>query len=294
MVALGTLGVLLLWAGPGVDWTAVWQDLRALRSEDPASPDPARVRRELVSRAEEAGDDPRAHLLRAQLDWLDNPSHAVTLGQLGVGEDWVFATEESWLAAEILRADGGRLRALQEALAGTETLDSAQVNLVWATALGELEGLRFDGAIDLLEDLHSRYLAEWSAINLSLAYAAVGRAEEADRVVAEQIQRQGPQGSMALWSRRGNAAWGNGDDRRARDYFGKALALGSSDAAIVLARLDFFDDRILRARSGFRALLYDPEPSAWALRGWGLSLLAEPSEDGGSRPQEPTNGRPTP
>ena len=97
----------------------------------------------------------------------------------------------------------------------------------------------------------------------------------ADAVLADVIASQEAAGRPTgdLWSQRGISALAAGDNRRALNYFGRALARGSSNAAVVLARMDLDAGRRRAARIGFRALLWYGEPGAWALRGWGLSLL---------------------
>jgi hypothetical protein len=122
----------------------------------------------------------------------------------------------------------------------------------------------------------------------------LGRHEASDTVLAGVIATEEAAGrpTADLWSQRGISALAAGDNRRALDYFGRALARGSVNAAVVLARRDLDAGRRREARIGFRALSWGEEAGAWALRGWGLSLLpeSEPSRIQPDRSKHP-NGQ---
>ena len=113
----------------------------------------------------------------------------------------------------------------------------------------------------------------------------------ADALLADALTVESGTGELGeLWSRRALVNLGAGNDDTGRDYLGHSLRLGSRNGAVLLGRLDLRCQRWRAARQTFRALLHDPEPGAWALRGWGLGLLAELGSDA---PPQPTNGVPS-
>ena len=54
----------------------------------------------------------------------------------------------------------------------------------------------------------------------------------------------------------------------------------------MLGRLDLDAGRLEAARKGFRASILSDRPAAWALRGWGLTLLPEPPTERAPLPGE--------
>jgi len=267
-------------ATPGIDWPAVWARLAQVRGVAEDARDET-VIDSLRAVAREQRETPRGAMLAAHLDRLEEGEGTLTL-PAGAAAAWPFRGPENWLAAEVLAPSALRARAIQDALEATDAaLDSRQRRLAWEVGVDEARALRLDGARSIQEELHRRSLAVWSAMDLSLTLSRLGLAEAADRVLAEQIEREAAAGRDTgdLWSRRGTQTLGNGDEARARDYLGHGLARGSADAGVVLARLDLESGRIAEARAGFRALLLDPAPSPWAARGWGLTLLPPPSTD---------------
>jgi hypothetical protein len=69
-------------------------------------------------------------------------------------------------------------------------------------------------------------------------------------------------------------ALGAGDWEAARRDLGHALANGSSSAADVLGQRALAQGRLDRARALFRGGAGRDSARPWALRGWGISMLA--------------------
>jgi len=140
----------------------------------------------------------------------------------------------------------------------------------------EARALRLEqGALPIQLVLQERYLAAWSAIDLAVTHSRLGNVAALDILLASAIQREEAEGrpTADLWSRWGLARLGFGDESTARDYLGRALARGSTDAALVLGLMDLRAGRLESARNGLRPLILSDPPAAWALRGWGVSLL---------------------
>lgn len=181
-------------------------------------------------------------------------------------DDWTRATELE--ASDPLGAARAAVRALTGA---TGEVSGSHQGLAFrlGTALadaGELE----DAAV-LQVALHERVRADWSAINASITLVRLGRSLEAELLLAEHEPQALARGDVA--NHRGLAAMGLGDAAAARRHFGRALVAGSRDAGLSLARLDLVEGAPDRARAGFRPSVDDPQPHAWGLRGWGLTLL---------------------
>jgi hypothetical protein len=187
-------------------------------------------------------------------------------------------TQDAWQrAAALPAADPARAAAVVAALDATPgPLDEGALRLAWETGVEAARALRLDQAIAIQSALEERQPAAWSGMDLALSLDLSGRVGEADSVLERTIARANsaePAALGELWSRRGLLWLGKGDERRARDHLGRALARGSRDAALLLAWLDLESGRLEGARAGFRAALYDDPSGAWALRGWGLALL---------------------
>ena len=185
--------------------------------------------------------------------------------------------EAAWAAVEAAAPDAPvRSEALREALRLQDgPLEGPRLQLAWTVGVEASRALRLDEAIEIQTYLEHWHPADWSSMDLALSLGKSGRTEEADGVLARAIAREGAQGRFVgeLWNRRGLLALGNNDERSARNHLGRALARGSGDAAVVLARLDLREGSFQTARAGFRSRLYDVPPGAWAQRGWGLSML---------------------
>lgn len=263
---------------PQVDWPAIWREVAAISALAPA--DRTRPERLRTLAAQPAARDASARgaLLRATLDRLAGRS-AVIAWDLSL--TWPYDREEAWLAAELLPAGPERERAVIAALGSLSDADvqpalgARQVELAFQVWITAADAFRFDAALAIGRNLHARSRATWSAISLSLSLMRAGLPEEGDQILAAQIAAaaQSPADLAALWDQRGIAALGAGWERRARTDLGMALLNGSTDAAVVLARLDLAAGRIDAARLGFRGVLYENPQSDWARRGWGLSLL---------------------
>jgi hypothetical protein len=181
----------------------------------------------------------------------------------------------------VLPAGPERERAVVAALgnladaAAQPPLAKQRLELAFQTWIEAANAFRFDAALAIGRNLHARAHATWSAISLSLSLMRAGLPEEGDQVLAAQIAQtiETPADLAALWDQRGIAALGAGWERRARTDLGMALLNGSTDGAVVLARMDLAAGRIDAARLGFRGVLYENPQSDWARRGWGLSLL---------------------
>jgi hypothetical protein len=128
-----------------------------------------------------------------------------------------------------------------------------------------------------------------------MTYRLLGDQAKVEQILCAAMEQEQAAGrpTHELWNQRGIAAQGFGDDRAARDHLGRALALGSEDAGLVLARMDLVAGRRAAARVGFRAHILNQPPPDWAWRGWGTTLLpaafAEPAVKPGPAPHPPHN-----
>ena len=145
----------------------------------------------------------------------------------------------------------------------------------------------------------------WAGGALALAYTRADRHDDAERIASERIQvtrdylvqlRRQLEAARAsgsdsevqsigyvrdlvwrqltdLYDRRALGRIGAGRTDLARRDLGAALARGSSDAGVVLGRIALTEGRLEDARAIFRELLAEEPPQAWALRGWGLTML---------------------
>jgi len=262
------------------DWASVWARLDGLRELEAESPAAVRMAGELAGVARAHAADPRGRLVAAQLDRIaGRPPAPGVLDELARLPLEAFEGRAIWLLAEVLPPGPQRVRAALQALAMTDSPTPREVRIAWNVAVDEARALRLaEGASPIQEVLFERFPAPWSAIDLALTRTWLGDAAGVDAVLAQAIAREEAAGRPAadLWSQRGIAALGFGDEARARDYLGRALARGSEDASLVLGRLDLDAGRLEAARMEFRASILSDRPAAWALRGWGLTLLPRP------------------
>lgn len=128
-----------------------------------------------------------------------------------------------------------------------------------------------ESAAALQTALHRNVQADWSAIDAALTLGRSGRVEEAERLLSDHEPRAAFAGEIA--NHRGLLARGRGDDRVAREHFGRALVAGSRHAGLSLARMDLEVGDHSAARIGFRPGVDDAPAHDWALRGWALTLL---------------------
>jgi len=258
------------------DWTEIWDEVARFHAKQEASKDvvvrePLSIRELAVGR----GDSLRSALLGALLEGEN--SHRALERELQIlepGTEWPLTSRESWLAVDVLPAGETRsLTAVQAMRVTPGEWNPDRITSVYRVGVEAAEDLRLEAAIAVQQPLHDRVGEEWSAFNLSLSLRRMGLYQRADRVLEEQLEK-GP--SADLYSQRGLNSLGSGNEKRSRTYLGAALARGSADAAVILARLDLASNRMESARSGFRAVLAEDPGNAWALRGWGITLIQRP------------------
>lgn len=265
------------------DWPRAWTELARLEALAPGDADADAIAAELrrFAQAREGSpsttvDPARVCLLELRLDrWsgaaTDDSQRA--LARLPLAG---LTGPEAWTVAGELSPGPARVRAVQQALHTTPAPTRDQLLLAWNTAVDEARALRLEeGALPIQLVLQERYLAAWSAIDLALTHSRLGNVTALDTLLTGSIAREEAAGrpTAELWSRWGIAVLGFGDESTARDYLGRALARGSSDAALVLGQLDLRAGRLQSARNGLRPSILSDPPAAWALRGWGVSLL---------------------
>ena len=259
-------------------WEGAWDGVDRLKTLDRETPAAQALVSELVSIARRRPEDPRAGLLAAQVGRWSPGDAGDILSVLETLPARELSVRECWLAAEVLPTGRVRTAVLLRALLGTSELTIDALNMAWRMAGEEALDLRLNqGARPIQVILDERYRAAWSAIDLSITPRTLGHGELADAILAEAIaQEEAAQRSTAdLWSRRGVAAFGNGDEREARHYLGRALTRGSTDATLMLGLINLLAGRREAARMDFRTSILSDQPAAWALRGWGLTLLPE-------------------
>lgn len=135
---------------------------------------------------------------------------------------------------------------------------------------------RYDGevALELAEALHARADAPWSAMSLSLIHTRCGDPNRGVDVLRKAlVTAPDPATERDLVAALGLALSVAGRREPGLAAFGSAFCRGSDNAGVVLGRLALREGRLERARAIFRTLLRSTPPPAWALRGWGLSLL---------------------
>ncbi|MBI5431945.1 MAG: hypothetical protein HZA52_03835 [Planctomycetes bacterium] len=267
----------------------IWRELAAIGALDPASRD--RTTRITALRVSSPGRDATAigALVRAKLDALSGAPARLAWELSG---SWPYDREASWVAAEVLPNGPLRSRAIVAALGTLEdaaresALTAAQAALAYEVWVAAADALRIDEALSIGRNLHARSHATWSAISLALTTMRAGLADECDAVLAAQLAitpRENSGDLAALWDHRGIASLGAGWEQPGRFALGRAVLHGSTDGAVVLARLDLAAGEFERARAGFRAALIENPASDWARRGWGLSLL--PPKAGSNEPE---------
>jgi hypothetical protein len=265
--------------------SSIWRELASIGTLAKDSRD--RATRIAALRASSPGRDATAEgaLVRAKLAVLEGGPIRFAWDLSG---PWPYDREASWVAAEVLPKGRLQSRAVLTALGPLEgaaaepALAPEQLDLAYRVWVDAADELRYDDALAIGRNVHARARATWSAISLALTTMRAGLPEECDGVLAAQIERarDNPADLAVLWDHRGIAALGAGWDSPARFALGRALLHGSTDAAVVLARLDLAVGKLDNARVGFRAVLIENPASDWARRGWGLTLL--PTRSGSS------------
>ena len=265
------VGSISLSSATAQDWEEIWRELARVKGGESFTEE---MRQRLDGHART--EDPRGQLLRAELELLSGRDAGAIGRRLFALEPRPFAGLELWFLADVLPNGPERAEIVLAALGGAGELEHWQVLLAWNTSVEEARALRLAGtAVAIQEELDRRCAADWSAIDLALTLRLLGKPAQADGVLAGAIERAGAAGQPTadLWSQRGIVALGAGDESAGRDYLGRALALGSEDAGLVLARLDLVAGRPVAARRGFRPSILRTPQADWALRGWGMALL---------------------
>ncbi|MEX1023851.1 MAG: hypothetical protein WD226_02135 [Planctomycetota bacterium] len=193
----------------------------------------------------------------------------------GLGAPGASSADDELFTA-VLRAPPGEAAELALAtLRANPVLEPGDLETVWGFVQRELAALRLVETEPLLAALHERYRAPWTAVNLALVRQKLGDYRAVDALFEATVRAERRRGNATggLTSQWGILVLGTGDEARARTLLERAYALGSDDAAVVLARWDLALDRPRTARRRVRALMLSPEPPAWAQRTWGLALL---------------------
>ncbi|MAF65653.1 MAG: hypothetical protein CMJ84_08355 [Planctomycetes bacterium] len=273
MIGLLVAGTLCC-GGADEDWHAVWSGLsvlEALSTEE--GPTRAMESLRLESLAAARTDPLRKAVLHFHLERLagGRPAPVAPPRRL------VLSPGEAWPMARALApgeaADAALLAAVGEVCDGPALARCLVLGYERFQALSEV--FRADDALRLGEALHERARAPWSAGNLGRILGRLGRAGEGRAVLSEQLAREGdPAVRLALYDDRGLLALGAGEWELARADLGLALVQGSPSAAVVLGQRALAHGRSLRARALFREGARAVPPRPWALRGWGLSMLA--------------------
>jgi len=269
-----TLWIAILLGGPqDTDWGSLWTQLASLEATEPDAQGSLELWDQLAQAATHTPAGTRRQVLEAHLAAWKGQPHDLDPAQVSAtGLDG----HESWLLAAVLPTSPPKAQSVLQALAQTPTLDRDQLDMAWRTAAAEAGALRLaEGARPIQEILHARYQAAWTATHLCLTLMRLGELGELDRMMRAAIEREeaGGRSSAELWSQWGLAVLGAGQEHRARNLLGRALERGSQNAALILGRLDLQLGRLAAARANFRSSVLTEKPSAWALRGWGSSLL---------------------
>jgi tetratricopeptide (TPR) repeat protein len=276
----------------GDAWAQVWTELEALRAGKTSAAEASVFRAHLGEALRAAPEGPRSALLQAALESLEGRNVVTIAQRLAALRPDPFSPREQWFLADLLPPGAERTRVVLAALASPTVLTRWQVLLAWNASVDEARALRLaDAALPIQANLYERYGDAASAVDLAQTYRALGQGQAADQVLAQALERELAAGRRPgeLWEARGVNALAFGDESLARDYLGRALALGSEGAALRLARLELQAGRIEAARRGFRTLILDAPPPDRAWRGWGTSLLPAPFAPSRTRIPVPPN-----
>ena len=272
---LSLLLLLLPSLRPAQDWSSVWADLWRLESLGEGA-EADRLREELGRLMEGAEDRGRAAILRAHLFPQAGPLEAA---ELPADLD----PQSAGWAAPVMEA--GLARAETYALALEDPSQEAYARVVgpaFQAFVADVDAMRVEAAEVLGVALHERAQATWSAGSLALWSTRMGKDERSRRVLDERLASPdlGPDERRELLERRAISALGAGDIVQARRDLGATMAMGATNPVQILARLALAEGERRRSSRLFGSLLVpraDEDPlatSPWALRGWGLSLLA--------------------
>ena len=296
---------------PGSEvWREAWRDLADLSRTAPNSAERRRIAAELAAfqarherGARKRHDRPeafRSRVLGAHLAKLDDtPFRPVP--EPGVPIAWL--PGEAWLAARVCEPGVTRVAAIESALAEAGPAELGErVEFAFDLAAGEARDLHWDDAREIaraLESCVARAPAEHipdahrsgakSAGLLAFVARMRGDHGEARTILERRLaSTTAPEERAGLLVESSLVDLADGREASARGSLGEALALGSPDAGLLLARSALSEGAVPRSRALFRSLVSDPEggtPPTPALRGYGLSLLA----DAGEAPATPRN-----
>lgn len=257
------------------DWSAIWEGLAELEALPLASgPERAAATLRLEELAAAHVDARRVAVLRFHLARLAGGSPVAVPPpeplDLRPGEAWPFA--RALRSGD--RADEALVVAVGEVSEGPALAHCLALGYERFQALSAaFHPLR---ALRLAEALHRRARAPWSAGNLGRLLGRLGRGAEGRAILDEQLSLESdPAVRLALRDDRGLLALGDGKWEPARQDLGHTLVYGSSSAADVLGQRALAQGRLDRARALFRGGAGRESPRPWALRGWGLSMLAD-------------------
>ncbi len=181
---------------------------------------------------------------------------------------------QGWVLAE-QQLDSDAAAAAQAAAAGlagsTGDVAGEHQQLAFEILVQLASEGRHEQAEVLAAPLHERVAADWTAVNLCLVLSQTGRFDQADAVLHSQLPRSTD--PAELWNQRALLASGQGHADLFRARLGRAVRLGSANAALSLARADALAGRLEAARAGYRAGCDRTPPAPWSLRGWALTLL---------------------
>jgi len=199
---------------------------------------------------------------------------------LSAGLAWA-GPSDAWQTLAEAPAGAERAHQLARTLreTGAEPLSRDQLDLAWRIGVEESRAFRYDLAVEIQTLLHESAQAAWSASDLALTLGRAGRYEEGRAILEHQLARTQDASGPFLQSRLGLLLLGAGAEREARNALGSALAGGSEDAALILGRLALDRNEQATARALFRGQLMEGSGGAWALRGWGLTLLRTDQTD---------------
>ncbi len=269
----------LLWPcgkSQGDEWSSVWTELERLHAADLDPAEAESLRAHLLEVAQARAGEVRAELLLGDLEFLAGRDSSRVAGRLARAEPGSFTTRERWFLAEQLPPGEVRAREVVAALMDPGPIQSWHVLLAWNCAADQIRNLQVPGtALAIAENLHARFHTDWSTGDLVFLQRILGDRDGTEQVITGAIAREEQAGrsTTGLWYQRGLVALSFGDERLARDYLGRALALGSDDANLVLSRLDLVEGDLASARRGFATSILKLPPADWAWRGWGATLL---------------------
>jgi hypothetical protein len=241
----------------GSDWRGAWDDLERLQSLVQGSEPARRLEAELSALAStrerearkvhDAAEGFRARVLAAQLARFRGAAPR-PLAAPPVALD--FGPREARLAAEVLVPGTWRAQAALAALADpADPRGSSRRALGFAVAREEFEARRLEGATALAARL-AEDPADLAATRLWLSCQSLGgRTEEARHAIAEREARAEAAAAIELALLESELALARQEPGAARRALGRALALGSSRAALELAWRDLEEGQLPRAAS---------------------------------------------